>query len=390
MKLISFRAVCTALICVVAVGLSAQTVTLSVDDLQMKPGETKTVEVNMDNGDLQIGAAVIKVVVPDGLSVVENKVWNEDDEEWVTYMASLTDRKKSKFTLNENLVKVEGGNSLNIVINGMGQYFKGNSGAILTFQIKASEEVVSDIVYKLHFYELSAATVDEQGFHIDDFDAEVRVFDRLVLDDAVGFTSQVDIKGVNVSYSRVLPGDWGTLVLPFDYDVSDLSGFTFYEFSGVSEEALLFDKVIDTEIDAYTPLLFKRKSSSTQKLEIKADNVVLEADREAMVIVDDWKMIGLCMKREIVDSEELSCTYYIYGNEIRQSLSRLVLNPFRAYFTAPKGSLVSSVSTDDGEITAVRVIKADAVMGVVYDMSGRQESVPSGMYILNGSKYLSE
>ena len=390
MRVVSFMTLCAALLCGAVTGASAQTVSLSADDMQIMPGETKTVYVNMDNGDLHIGAAVIKVIVPDGLSIVEHTVWNEDDEEYVTYRASLTERKKSLFTLKDNLVKVDGGYSLNIVITGMGQYFKESSGAILTFQIKASDDAVPDKLYKLHFYELSVATVDEQGFHIDDFDTGVLVSDRLLLDDAAGFYTPVDIENVNVLYQRTLPGDWGTLVLPFDCDVSALSDFKFYGFTGVRNDALLFDKVPDTEIDAYTPLLFRRNSPDVVKLEISADNVVLKADRKAETIVDGWIMTGSCMGREIVDSEELSSTYYIYGNEVRHASSKLVLNPFRAYFIAPKGGVVSSVITGDGEVTYVRKVSGADVSGVAYDMSGRQISTPSGLYILNGSKYLSE
>ena len=63
MRVVSFMTLCAALLCGAVTGASAQTVSLSADDMQIMPGETKTVYVNMDNGDLHIGAAVIKIIL---------------------------------------------------------------------------------------------------------------------------------------------------------------------------------------------------------------------------------------------------------------------------------------------------------------------------------------
>ena len=140
---------------IIASVTSAQTVTVSVDPFEIKPGETKTVSFDMFNTDVDIASAIVFVTLPEGLSFVQQQVWNADDEEYTYYYASLTDRKKSKFTIADNLI----GNQLRVVINGMGQTFKNPSAttttnAIFTFDVKANDDVKAG-EYSLEFTDIS-------------------------------------------------------------------------------------------------------------------------------------------------------------------------------------------------------------------------------------------
>ncbi|MDY5924333.1 MAG: hypothetical protein SPJ48_00465, partial [Hallella sp.] len=90
-----------------------------------------------------------------GLTFVQDKLWNDDDEEWNYFYASLTDRKLSKFVLSENYDTDK--NTLKMVINGMGQVFKGTEGAIVSFTIAATETATSG---QMKIYDQSWSNAD--------------------------------------------------------------------------------------------------------------------------------------------------------------------------------------------------------------------------------------
>ena len=130
------------LICsTMAFAQQAELVNLSVEPITIETGETKTISINMTNPSVDVASFILGVELPAGLTFVQDKLWNDDDEEWNYFYASLTDRKLSKFVLSENYDTDK--NTLKMVINGMGQVFKGTEGAIVSFTIAATETATS-------------------------------------------------------------------------------------------------------------------------------------------------------------------------------------------------------------------------------------------------------
>lgn len=130
------------LICsTMAFAQQAELVNLSVEPITIETGETKTISINMTNPSVDVASFILGVELPAGLTFVQDKLWNDDDEEWNYFYASLTDRKLSKFVLSENYDADK--NTLKMVINGMGQVFKGTEGAIVSFTIAATETATS-------------------------------------------------------------------------------------------------------------------------------------------------------------------------------------------------------------------------------------------------------
>lgn len=144
------------LICsTMAFAQQAELVNLSVEPITIETGETKTISINMTNPSVDVASFILGVELPAGLTFVLDKLWNDDDEEWNYFYASLTDRKLSKFVLSENYDTDK--NTLKMVINGMGQVFKGTEGAIVSFTIAATETATSG---QMKIYDQSWSNAD--------------------------------------------------------------------------------------------------------------------------------------------------------------------------------------------------------------------------------------
>lgn len=144
------------LICsTMAFAQQAELVNLSVEPITIETGETKTISINMTNPSVDVASFILGVELPAGLTFVQDKLWNDDDEEWNYFYASLTDRKLSKFVLSENCDADK--NTLKMVINGMGQVFKGTEGAIVSFTIAATETATSG---QMKIYDQSWSNAD--------------------------------------------------------------------------------------------------------------------------------------------------------------------------------------------------------------------------------------
>ena len=144
------------LICsTMAFAQQAELVNLCVEPITIETGETKTISINMTNPSVDVASFILGVELPAGLTFVQDKLWNDDDEEWNYFYASLTDRKLSKFVLSENYDAEK--NTLKMVINGMGQVFKGTEGAIVSFTIAATETATSG---QMKIYDQSWSNAD--------------------------------------------------------------------------------------------------------------------------------------------------------------------------------------------------------------------------------------
>lgn len=160
------------LICsTMAFAQQAELVNLSVEPITIETGETKTISINMTNPSVDVASFILGVELPAGLTFVQDKLWNDDDEEWNYFYASLTDRKLSKFVLSENYDTDK--NTLKMVINGMGQVFKGTEGAIVSFTIAATETATSG---QMKIYDQSWSNADASlGGERPDINADITV-----------------------------------------------------------------------------------------------------------------------------------------------------------------------------------------------------------------------
>ena len=104
---------------------------LYVNNFEIKPNETKTIEIVLDNT-TEYCALQTDIVLSEGISIDK-----EDDE----YIIDLTSRKGRDHVISANLLA--SGAIRAFVTSQNSRLFSGNSGAILTMEVTASASFVS-------------------------------------------------------------------------------------------------------------------------------------------------------------------------------------------------------------------------------------------------------
>jgi uncharacterized repeat protein (TIGR02543 family) len=123
---------------------------LYLDNVTIKPGETKTISVSLKN-DVKITAFQCDLYFPAGITVTQT--YSDKKEKYVNDIA-LTDRKQDTHTLNSNTQK-DGAMRI-AVLSTANDPFTGSDGPLFTIQIKADEQMSKgDYSIKLANVELS-------------------------------------------------------------------------------------------------------------------------------------------------------------------------------------------------------------------------------------------
>lgn len=111
----------------VAMGAMAQD-RFYIEDFNIEPGETKTVEILLDNV-TTLSAIQADIFLPEGLTI---------DQEDGDYIFDLTDRKARNHTVSAALVS--NGAIRILIASQTSKTFSGNSGALVTFPLTAASD----------------------------------------------------------------------------------------------------------------------------------------------------------------------------------------------------------------------------------------------------------
>jgi hypothetical protein len=123
---------------------------LYLDNVNIKPGETKTISVSLKN-DVKITAFQCDLYFPTGITVTQT--YNTKKEKYINDIV-LTDRKQDTHTINSNTQK--DGAMRVAVLSTANDPFTGDDGPLFTIQIKADETMaIGDYSIKLANVELS-------------------------------------------------------------------------------------------------------------------------------------------------------------------------------------------------------------------------------------------
>ena len=194
------------------------------------------------------------------------------------------------------------------------------------------------------------------------------------------YTDGTDQDNVCVTYKRDITSDWGTLVVPFDFDPTQVSGFDFYELESGSSTVLRFQKIEGNKITAHTPLIFKRTKGDLTKLAFTRQNTTLKGAAVDSKDKGSWQTIGTYSPIAIVPNGTINGThtnanidytiydnssdlYYVFsGGGVKHTTGTIRLKPFRALFKDTTGNAAKElkVSFFDGEdITSIGSVSED-------------------------------
>jgi hypothetical protein len=225
------------------------------------------------------------------------------------------------------------------------------------------------------------------------------------LTDGHPFYSDDTFVATTATYSRSVKNDWGTIMLPFDYQPSDANAKS-YQLSSMTtndEGNQLVLTAIQDVVAAYVPVFIKR-NAGVETLTITSQNTsVTKSTKKSLTMsattVEDWTLKG-AIEASVIDvtSDEWANknVYYISNNKFWHATGKVNISPFRAYLEGPAltSSQAIGLMVDDGETTGIMSIEngeliIDSEADAWYSLDGRLLPVrptSKGIYIHNGRK----
>lgn len=242
--------------------------------------------------------------------------------------------------------------------------------------------------------------VGDKTYNIDQNSKQPRpyCYENIYIDNQYGakdnFQSDVEFwfaDDYQARYSRSLNEKWGTLCLPFSFDVEENS-FTecyFYTIDHIDNDNVIVKEVATGVIEAGTPVIFARRVTTQEAL-----NLLSVKNSKVVVAPNDGLLTGTFETTYIADGS----SYYLNGDKFCKAPGveegSAVVNPFCAYITpGEEGAQYASalnIKVDDGTGIANVVDALNNADGKteIYDLNGRRLDHPQkGVNIVkNGSR----
>ena len=269
------------------------------------------------------------------------------------------------------------------------------------FICDANGNLVHDITVKESPATMTLQVKDESGEDVvltKGEDGTYSTSQTIKLTDA-GFASLYEFTASSVNYNRDLTAltgsDWGTLCLPFDIPYNAAAGVTFYTLASATNESVTLTAITSGNIEAGTPLLFKR-GSETDKLGLNFTTPTMLKTSIASGSSAD----GLTLKGTFT-SKTVYSGYYLDANSGKlhsiqawydEKSDGLTIPAFRAWLDGNVSSEAKALNIiiDDEEVTAIDALNA-FIQGKadIYGLDGQKRSdLQKGINIVNGKKIL--
>ena len=210
--------------------------------------------------------------------------------------------------------------------------------------------------------------------------------ENLTLDDAVGYECEAEYTANDVSYSRAMSNEWGTLCLPFEIQSDQEATCKFYELKEVKETEIVLTEV-SGNIPAGTPVLVRRNTEGTN-ISLNATNAAITVAPAASSSANGFSLVG-----RFTASGALPADNYIINNnkfwrvsDLTSDVTDVKVGPFRAYLQSSgvQNVRMMSLSIGDDDTTAIDVLNAaDEGEAEIYDLNGhRLQGLQKGMNIV--------
>ena len=203
----------------------------------------------------------------------------------------------------------------------------------------------------------------------------------IVLDDNKDLSIIENCNASNISYSRTLTSEWGSLCLPIDIDLDHNADFTAYSLNRLSDDMVELTKLSGT-LAANTPVIIRRKINA-ENLNVSASGTITANLSSSDSPSHDLKLIGTYCKK-IFTSADTDC-FVLKGDKLMNpakvlelSLAKTVgIKPYRAYMTfadSVEGSSAKAYSLCiDSETTDIDILHDISTDNAeYYDLSGRR------------------
>ena len=203
----------------------------------------------------------------------------------------------------------------------------------------------------------------------------------IVLDDNKDLTIKENCNASNISYSRILTSEWGSLCLPIDIDLDHNADFTAYSLNRLSDDMVELTELSGTLV-ANTPVIIRRKINA-DNLNVSASGTIIANLSSSDSPSHNLKLIGTYCKK-IFTSADTDC-FVLKGDKLMNPAKVLELSsaktvgikPYRAYMTFADGMEGSSAKAYslciDSETTDIDILHDISTDNAeYYDLSGRR------------------
>ena len=180
-----------------------------------------------------------------------------------------------------------------------------------------------------------------------------------------------------ISYTRKMSSDWGTLVLPYPLTLTGNKPYRLYTIENMNGDELVL-KQLDKDVLAGTPCVVKRNGSEAE-LTFDANIAKLNMERVAQD-VGGMKFRGTYWTEDVNSGYVISKNSFWNVEELKGSTSvnGVKVNPFRAWLDGTSAKAPARLSMRiDGSTTGIDAIDAlNDAEAEYYDLSGKRLDEP--------------
>ncbi|WP_440420692.1 leucine-rich repeat domain-containing protein [Prevotella merdae] len=297
-----------------------------------------------------------KLELPNTLSVIPTQAFTHcrSLSGELVIPASVTEIGNNAFSDCLNLNAVTGQVTLPKSLEKIGYYVFGNTNNIKTVNFQSLPEGISGFLGQ----KKKAVSLSDESY---------------ISDKASGTVDEI-------SYTRQMSNNWGTLVLPYSLTLTGSEPYHLYSIDNMTGEELVL-KQLEGTVAAGTPCVVKRKGSEAE-LTFGSNIAKLNMERVAQD-VGGMKFRGTYWTEDVNSGYVISKNSFWNVEELKGSTSvnGVKVNPFRAWLdgTSAKAPAQLSMRIDDNTtgINAAEVLDAlNDAEAEYYDLSGKRLDEP--------------
>ena len=183
-----------------------------------------------------------------------------------------------------------------------------------------------------------------------------------------------------ISYTRTMTSNWGTLVLPYPLTLTGNEPYRLYSIDNMTGEELVL-KQLEGEVAAGTPCVVKRKGSEAE-LTFSANNAELNMAINDQPM-DGMKFSGTYWTKDVDNGYIIAkdCFWNVEKLKGVDSVTAVKVGPFRAWLdgTSPNGASQLSICVSDTATGIGAAGTIDALNDTAteyYDLSGKRLDEP--------------
>ena len=265
--------------------------------------------------------------------------------------ASVTEIGNNAFSDCLNLNAVTGQVTLPKSLEKIGYYVFGNTNNIKTVNFQSLPEGISGFLGQ----KKKAVSLSDESY---------------ISDKASGTVNEI-------SYTRQMSNNWGTLVLPYSLTLTGSEPYHLYSIDNMTGEELVL-KQLEGTVAAGTPCVVKRKGSEAE-LTFGSNIAKLNMERVAQD-VGGMKFRGTYWTEDVNSGYVISKNSFWNVEELKGSTSvnGVKVNPFRAWLDGTSANAPAQLSMRiDGSTTGIDAIDAlNDAEAEYYDLSGKRLDEP--------------